>query len=249
MLIFLRSLVALIVIFLISAALIGAADTIPHREFSGPIIGAAGAVFAAWLAWEAVQRQIAATYDVAGMPARQVSTAIKEEIAPLIKALNVLWTILDDFIVFEGTNIERLSRSTWMSSTVMYSLPPDTIIDDLDAMGRLLPPDRRRRFDDVLLRLRILYKLMTRVSETRAERAGELDWRKHEFDILRIQFTQLKRSLEKYDEGLTQFFTNHVAIPLDESGWDDMLLSGYNLWKEEEVRRKEEGLAADEHLA
>jgi membrane associated rhomboid family serine protease len=114
MLIFLRSLVALIVIFLIAAALIGAADTIPHREFSGPIIGAAGAVFAAGLAWEAVQRQIAATYDVAGMPARQVTTAIKEEITPLIKALNVLWTILDDFIVFEGTKNERLSRSTWI---------------------------------------------------------------------------------------------------------------------------------------
>jgi len=59
-----------------------------HENLAGGLIGGAGALFAAWLAWQAVMRQINA-------PADQAYEALQVELEPVVDILNQYWRVVD----------------------------------------------------------------------------------------------------------------------------------------------------------
>jgi hypothetical protein len=59
-----------------------------HEGLAGGLIGAAGALFAAWLAWQAIMRQINAQAD-------QAYEALQVELEPVVDMLNQYWRIVD----------------------------------------------------------------------------------------------------------------------------------------------------------
>jgi hypothetical protein len=59
-----------------------------HEGLAGGLIGAAGALFAAWLAWQAIMRQINAQAD-------QAYESLQVELEPVVDMLNQYWRIVD----------------------------------------------------------------------------------------------------------------------------------------------------------
>jgi hypothetical protein len=59
-----------------------------HENLAGGLIGGAGALFAAWLAWQAIMRQISAQAD-------QAYEALQVEFEPVIDMLNQYWRVVD----------------------------------------------------------------------------------------------------------------------------------------------------------
>jgi hypothetical protein len=59
-----------------------------HETLAGGLIGAAGALFAAWLAWQAIMRQINAQAD-------QAYEALQVELEPVVDMLNQYWRVVD----------------------------------------------------------------------------------------------------------------------------------------------------------
>src|SRR5438105_5063897 len=59
-----------------------------HEGLAGGLIGGAGALFAAWVAWQAVMRQINAE-------AEQAYDAVRVELEPVVDMLNLYWRVVD----------------------------------------------------------------------------------------------------------------------------------------------------------
>jgi hypothetical protein len=94
-----------------------------HEGLAAGLIGAAGALFAAWLAWRAIMQQISAEAD-------QAYEALREELESIVDMLNLYWRIVDASIRNKAwrTNGIALLRSlhpqpSQLERTITQDLP------------------------------------------------------------------------------------------------------------------------------
>jgi hypothetical protein len=196
-------------------------------------------ICAALVAWFAVRQQIASDVRIANRGQDQAMRAIESELRPLLEGLDVLWTTLDETEDFNGTREEKMSRTTWLQSTI-FKLPPTTIIHDLEQLAPHLSKDKEREFEKPLLYLKVFYRQVTSYSERPPERADELNWRLHDLRLMRIQLTHLKNAIAAFEPAWASGFTEHRPVAIDASTYADILRSDRAMWLEEEARRRAE---------
>lgn len=204
--------------------------------FLGNIIAGLMTLGAAGIALLAVKTQIASDREIAQQSHIQAMRAIKQRLKPLLEAIGVLWTILDETLAFVGTDEEKLSRTTWLQTT-LYSLPPETIVSDIREIADHIARDRAQNFDLVLLRISLLYKNMTRYSE-QVERADELTWRMHDIRMIRLQIALLQHAIKAFEPAWAATFGDHPEVLLDDTSYADVMRGIRQLWAEEETRRR-----------
>lgn len=204
--------------------------------FAGSVLGGLMTFCAAGLAWMAVRMQIRSDQEIAAREHFQAMRAIKDILRPFLECLDVLWTVFDDTLAFQGTEEEQLSRTTWLQS-FHYTMPPETIVSDLHKLTADLDKGKVPAFENVLLRISNIYKLTIKYSE-QTERAGELKWRLNDIRMLRLQIALIQDSIEKFEPGWIKYLGQHKKVPLNHATYADVAREGYTMWKEEEARRR-----------
>jgi hypothetical protein len=89
----LRSLIMLIILSVAAAALIGIADIFKYKDFSGSVVGAAGTIFAGWLAWQAVYRQSRVQSAQAAIELLTIVEQDARQVAEEKQILGALWSV------------------------------------------------------------------------------------------------------------------------------------------------------------
>jgi len=114
---FLRSVIVLVILFVVSAALIGAADAFKYKDFSGSVVGAAGTIFAGWLAWQAVYRQSRVQSAQAAIGLLAIVEQDARQVAEEKQILGALWSVtaglleqLEDFLA-KGRRVSDLQQA------------------------------------------------------------------------------------------------------------------------------------------
>jgi hypothetical protein len=121
-----------------------------HENLAGGLIGGAGALFAAWLAWQAIMRQINAQAD-------QAYEALQVELEPVVDTLNLYWRVVD----------ASIKNSKWREngSALLRSMHPspsrlsEAISEDL---ANRLDPVRHRQFKKLMESLSWIAQRMDR---------------------------------------------------------------------------------------
>ena len=204
--------------------------------FFGNIIAGFMTLCAAGVAWLAVRMQIGSDREIASRGHLQAMRAIKFMLRPVLESLEVLWGIFDETLAFEGTEEEKLSRTTWLQSS-LYATPPQTVLDDLKILSPNLEKDRALLFETVIFRLSNFYKTLTQYTEQK-ERSDELSWRMHDIRLMRLQISLVKHAVNGFEPAWTRIFGQHRQIPLDETSYADVMKSGYASWVAEEASRR-----------
>jgi hypothetical protein len=109
-----------------------------HESLAGGLIGAAGALFAAWLAWQAIMRQISHETD-------QAYEAMQVELEPVVDVLNLYWRVVDASIKHEEwrENGFDLMRS-------LYPCPSDLHRAVNEDLATRLNPAQHRNFKKLM---------------------------------------------------------------------------------------------------
>lgn len=79
-----------------------------YQDLSGGLIGAAGTIFAGWLAWLAVQSQLAHDREIATQIQREAKDVAISELRDILGVLNQMWRALDAGLL--ETNQNRIGR-------------------------------------------------------------------------------------------------------------------------------------------
>lgn len=99
-----------------------------YESLSGGMVAAAAAIFAGWLAWSAVQVQIAGEERRAVAETKEVEQVLQDDLDHLAEGLGALWKILERYDPNEGAEIndaklagisygiERLTKDAWLTS-------------------------------------------------------------------------------------------------------------------------------------
>ena len=101
-----------------------------HEGLAGGLIGAAGALFAGWLAWSGVQVQIAAEERRATADRVEVEQVLQSDLDTFAEVLGAIWKILEGWEENEKDpeinrrklsgvtfGIEQITKDTWLSSS------------------------------------------------------------------------------------------------------------------------------------
>lgn len=116
-----------------------------HENLAGGLIGAAGTLFAGWIAWTAIQMQVAADERRAQADREEVESVLKSDVDNFAEALGAVWEVLEGYEVSDGpeTNrqkiesiaygIEIVSKKSWLSTS--------------RRMVEVLGWDRRRKYE------------------------------------------------------------------------------------------------------
>ena len=119
----LRGLIVFIILVVACSALIGVADQIPYKEFSGSIIAAAGTIFAGWLAWQAVYRQTRIQGAQAAIELLKIVEQDAKHIAGEKEILVALWSATLQLR-------EQFSTKKRSMVSIQYALDEFSRIDD-----------------------------------------------------------------------------------------------------------------------
>ena len=149
-----------------------------HEGLAGGLIGGAGALFAAWMAWQAVMRQINAEAD-------QAYDAVRVELEPVVDMLNLYWRVVDASIKHKEwrSNGDAVLRSLHPRPGELHGAITPGLADRLD-------PTRRRQLRKLMDSLLWLAQRMDR-----EDRRDDPLW----FENLRTLLSHFYVFLRKFD--------------------------------------------------
>jgi hypothetical protein len=155
-----------------------------HENLAGGLIGGAGALFAAWLAWQAIMRQISAEAD-------QAYEALQVEFEPVIDMLNQYWRVVDASIKNRDWRESgaALLRALHPSPTRLHQSISTDIATRLD-------PVRHRQFRKLMESLSWIADRMDRTNP------NEPLW----FENLRTMLSHFDVFLRKFDPAAAKKF-------------------------------------------
>lgn len=78
-----------------------------HENLAGGLIASAAALIAGWMAWKAVQMQIAAEHLRTAADRIEVERVLRRDIYNLAEALAAVWKVLDGFEVATNPSVNR----------------------------------------------------------------------------------------------------------------------------------------------
>lgn len=126
-----------------------------YETLSGGMVAAGAGLFAGWLAWSAVQIQIAAEAKRAAADKVEVEAVLQEDLDCVAEGLGAIWKILEEFDEVSGDSpgnrtklegviygIEEIANDSWLSTS--------------RKMVSLLGWQRRRRYEQLFQELELL---------------------------------------------------------------------------------------------
>jgi hypothetical protein len=162
-----------------------------YESLSGGMVAASAALFAGWLAWSAVQIQIAAEERRAAADRVEIESLLQEDVDRLAEGLSSIWKILvatpreptaiQDRL--EGINygIERIADDVWLSTS--------------RKMVTALGWERRRRYEE-------LFDRIERLGRFRNVANFDVDEALHVIRGAGDYFELLRPDTQQYFEGL-----------------------------------------------
>jgi hypothetical protein len=177
-----------------------------HEGLAGGLIGAAGALFAGWLAYAAVQGQIAAERDLREQQrleeqekTRRQQTDAKEvaivSISPAIRGAAVAMLVIDQSIASPFGSEQRVNGVLKNLREMMDSFAIRESVRDLAVNDRI-------RYLEII---GVISNLLS-VSEYGASSFPE------RLKVLRSGFAKLHDMLKRFDDGLAQEFANIQTV-------------------------------------
>ncbi|MGE3145754.1 MAG: hypothetical protein AB7K35_09225 [Pseudorhodoplanes sp.] len=180
-----------------------------HETLAGSLIAFAGALFAGWLAWTAVQHQITAERELAVRQENATYDVVRSELREMLDLIALIWRVVDHALT-DQTN-EQLLRNGVSLVRALY--PGIIALKDLsgaEEVSKQLDPRRQQEFVDVMIGLRALF------NHFEYERELEDRWW---LLTMRIQLSHLNHYLQAFDPMNAQaIFGGRTLVPVDHRG-------------------------------
>lgn len=179
-----------------------------HENLAGGLIGAAGTLFAGWLAWTAVQTQIADARERAEADRKEVERLLQFDVDNIAEALGAMWLVLEN-IHHEETPENNETRLEAVKTGINFVA--DSIwIETTRSMIEILGWERRRSYQSLLNSLLELKKH----ENTTPENSWEIE----------ILVTQAAGSCELLIPRTTEYFEGRFRRCPKAYSWGDAIL-------------------------
>ena len=172
-----------------------------NENLAGGLIAGAGAMFAAWVVWAAIDRQIGKTRGNSALTADETFEVVKSDTRDIVEHLNELWRTID-FALCAGHEADFSKRVAIVAITAS-TWPAAFSIKYLEETSQGLALARRRAFVPLIPQLSYL-----------SDRIGELanlkicdELTRDRIRLMRISLSRLHRQLMAFDEDLANIFS------------------------------------------
>jgi hypothetical protein len=191
-----------------------------HEGLAAGSIGAGGALFAGWLAWAAVRKQIRSDIELAIRREQEVFLAVRAECAELFATLNIIWRAVD--VALARKSRELIDVNYALVEGIARTLPPAANLETLNEIANQLAPVQRRNFLLVLNGIRWIYQQVERCDREKHESNGDEDnlWR---LRSLRTMLSHFLKYLEAFDPETAALFVQRKRSSVDHRALADHL--------------------------
>jgi hypothetical protein len=180
-----------------------------HESLAAGLLAAGGALFAAWIAWVAVQRQIDAGRDLARAGEREAYDVLLDDLGEFLDIINGIWRGID-WMEEEKQNLLIKQRRIGYARANFYLLPPASRIAQLAELGKGIGPRRERLLLPVLNGLRNIDTFRARLDEPAVVGRDKLEWEEEKLKIMRIHFSYLAHLVMELDSAAAVRFKGRV---------------------------------------
>jgi hypothetical protein len=190
-----------------------------YEGLAGGLIAVAGAIFAAWLAWVAVQAQISATEQLARRREDSSYQVIRSEMSGLIGLLVQVWRVVDRALSESNHEVERngiaLIKAMWPGAKALLEqlAGVETISADLD-------PEQRAEFSEAMAYLKSLFRFVDEELRNKSARENRAS-----LDSLRAYLSHFERALMTFDPVAAAKFDARQKLPIDTRSTGEQLES------------------------
>jgi hypothetical protein len=182
-----------------------------YRELAAGLLAAAGAIFAAWLAWTAVRDQIRRTDELASAGARETHFAICEILLEdFLGTIDAAWRAVD-LALAPGQNAEQRHGTEVLAQVTFVGFPNPT--KGFVALEELMPGLavlEKRRLAFVIMALRWVYKAKNAAIDK--EEPDALRWK---LRSVQTMMSHLHKFLLSFDGDLAAVFEGREKTPVD----------------------------------
>jgi hypothetical protein len=119
-----------------------------HEGLAGGLIGASGALIAAWVAWSAVQQQINAERERATADRLEAERLLSEDLTVYAEGMGAAWRLLAELP--KDADKERVRRVYEATAYMATRLSRPEAIANYRPMAAILGWDKRGRYDGLL---------------------------------------------------------------------------------------------------
>jgi hypothetical protein len=119
-----------------------------HEGLAGGLIGASGALVAAWIAWSAIQQQINAERERATADRIEAERLLSEDLTDYADGMAAAWRLLAELP--QDADTERVRRAYEATAYMATRLSRPEAISNFRAMAAILGWDKRGKYDGLL---------------------------------------------------------------------------------------------------
>lgn len=179
-----------------------------YKELASGLLGATGAIFAAWIAWLAVQRQILSEELRATAKEREALAVLRAILTKdYLQVLDQIWRAMDLTDEKIGDE-EKIKRRESVALQTLNARPLSENLNTLEQLASAIGTDLRIKFNPVLDGLRLLQKQVKTGPQ-------DTNWMASYFFQLRFILSRLATCLHEFDPALARIFDNRRKIDPD----------------------------------
>jgi hypothetical protein len=181
-----------------------------HENLAGGLIGASGTIFAGWLAWSAIQEQIALERSLATWREDESKHAVVSDLRAALEQINQLWRAVDLALQPDQPPEQRedlVGRTVVVAGTLPQASFVDSFVERLKDLG----PLTRARLAPALGEMSWLLQRTEALTRTPQDQQADFLASK----VLRVHLSRLHHRLTAFDENLASIFDGRTKEPLD----------------------------------
>jgi hypothetical protein len=175
-----------------------------YKELAAGLLGTGGAIFAAWIAWLAIQLQLRHDEELASSSERAALEAarviLREE---FLETFNAAWRAMDLALLKDQDQKIRQRRRS-VAQAALKLLPDLNALSPVEELLSNVGPMEKRKLALVLASIRWVYQ------EKGRERQEELGGIQMLFQVTRIMLSHLHRYLLDFDPALASIFKDRT---------------------------------------
>ena len=173
-----------------------------HENLAGGLLGAGGALFAAWLAWTAVQRQIDAERQLAREEQDASLEAVTDQLGEFLKIYREIFLIL----LLTSSRADDGELERWIDFLRMnfHFLPSVEELEKLSSVGPNIRARRKLKLEAIVRSL-LQVNMAAKAFSAGADVETETSWRAR-VETLMIAYGHLEQALLEFDPQTEPWF-------------------------------------------